>query len=491
MKVTTERLDNCQVNVFIELDQAEVDKKLRDTARTVSRHYTVPGYRRGKAPFHAVVRVFGREALQQQMLEEEGNNLYEAAIEQIEYEPYEVGKLEDVEWEPFRMTVVVPIKPEVDLGRYRAVRVPMEVREVTGEDVDQYIDNLRSEHARWVPAEEPAAMGNQVVLDLKGTAGDQVIMDNENHELLLEEGATHPLPGFHEQIAGMSPGEEKTFELDVPAGDVDEGAAGETATVTVRLHTVRQLDQPDDEELVMIVGDYESIDDLRASVRERIETEARQAAEAEYLDQVLDAMVEAAPRIEYPPQALDREAEMAMNQLERQLAASGMTSDIFFRMIGKTREAYQRELRPTVEGRLRKRLVLQKIGELEGLEADPEAVQAEIERTVMLAGDQAGEMREMLESEEGRESIARDLVLEQAQAHVVAIARGEVEYEPEPEEEETVTASDEGASGETESVPEPEAESVPEPEVEPPAAPEPEVGAEPEPEPETGTEEVA
>ncbi|MBN1659815.1 MAG: trigger factor [Anaerolineae bacterium] len=482
MKVTTERLDNCQINLMIELDQAEVDKKLRETARTLSRHYTVPGYRRGKAPFHAVVRVFGREALQQQMLEEEGNDLYEEAIEQIEYEPYEVGKLEDVEWEPFRMTVVVPIKPEVDLGDYRAVRVPMEAQEITDEAVDAYISNLRQEHAQWVPAEEPAAMGDQVVLDMQGTAGEQTIMDNENHEMLLAEGATHPLPGFHEQIVGMSPGEEKRFELDVPEDDADDAAAGQTATVTVRLHTVRKLDQPDDEELIMTVGDYEAIDDLRASVHERLETDARLAAEAEYLDKVLDAMVEAAPRIEYPPQALDREAEMAMSQLERQLAASGMTADIFFRMIGKTRESYQRELRPSVEGRLRKRLVLQKIGQMEGLEADPEAVQAEIERTVAMAGDRADEMREMLESQEGRESVASDLIVERVQARVIAIGRGEVEgeagSEPEPQEEEE--------ESEPEADVDSEAELAQEAELESPAAPEPEIGAAPEPGPETG-----
>jgi len=485
MKVTTERLDNCQVNVIIELDQAQVDKKLRDTARAVSRHYTVPGYRRGKAPFHAVVRVFGREALQQQMLEEEGNALYEEAIEQIEYEPYEVGSLEDVEWEPFRMTIVVPIAPEVELGDYRAVRVPMEVDEITDEEVDEYVDNLRREHAQWVPAEEPAAMGDQVVLDIDGKAGDETIMDNENHEMLLQEDAPHPLPGFHEQIVGMSPGEEKTFQLDVPAGDQDEAAAGREATITVRLHTVRKLDQPDDEELVMMVGDYESVDDLRASVRERLETEALQRAEAEYLDTVLEAMIEAAPRIEYPPQALDREAELAMNQLERQLAASGMTADIFFRMVGKTREAYLREMRPTVEGRLRKRLVLQKVGELEGIEADPEAIQAEIERMVETAGDRADEVREMLESEGGRESIASDLVVEQAQARVAAIGRGEIEYEapaqagadvespPEAEEAET------GPEGEVEVEPQPEEEDAgTEPEGEVEVESQPEAGAE-------------
>jgi len=117
MKVTTERLENCQVRVVIELEQDEIDKKLRQTARQISRQFNLPGYRRGKAPFHAVVRIVGREAVQQQALEDSGDELYEEALKEIEYEPFQSGELESVEWDPFRMTVLLPIPPEVDLSR--------------------------------------------------------------------------------------------------------------------------------------------------------------------------------------------------------------------------------------------------------------------------------------------------------------------------------------------------------------------------------------
>jgi trigger factor len=186
MKVTTERLDNCQVNVIVEMDAAEIDEKLRETARKISRQFTVPGYRRGRAPYNAVLRVFGREALHQQALEDFGNELYDKALEQIEYKPYEAGELKEVEWEPFRMTILLPIQPEVDLKDYRAVRVPLVPEPVTEERVSEYVEQLRREHAQWVPGDEPAAFGNQVELDIKGVAGDETIMDHEEYELLLE-----------------------------------------------------------------------------------------------------------------------------------------------------------------------------------------------------------------------------------------------------------------------------------------------------------------
>jgi trigger factor len=476
MKVTTERLDNCQVNVIVEMDAAETEAKLRETARKLSRQFTVPGYRRGRAPFHAVIRVFGREAVQQQALEDYGNELYEKALEEIEYEAYDMGELKEVEWEPFRMTVQLPILPEVDLGDYRSVRVPFAPSEVTDDDIEAYLEEQRQEFAQWVPVERPAKMGDQVVMDYRGTVDDELVMDNEAYELLLEEGASHPLPGFHEQVVGMSPGETRTFELAMPEDDKDERTAGKTVAVTAQLHTVREQDLPGmDDELAMMIGTYETLEELKVSVRERLETEALEREEAEYLDKVLDAMVEAAPRIEYPSQAADREADLAVRQMEQNFAMQGLPPDTLWRMMGNPREQYRQEMRPMAETRLRKRLVLEEVVRREGLEIPDDDVEAEIERLVAMAGDEAEAMREMLESPQGRESVLDDLRIERAQERVEAIGKGEAPPLPEPEPE----AQPEPAPG---GEPETEAEPEPAPEGEP--EPKPEAAAEPEPEPE-------
>lgn len=450
MQVTTERMENCQVKVVVELDAADVDKKLRQTARTLSRQFTVPGYRKGKAPFHAVIRVFGREAVQQQALEDFGQELYEQALEEIEYEPYEVGELEDVEWDPFRMTILLPIEPEVDLGDYRAVRVAFEPAEITETDVEESLADLQEEHSQWVPVERPAVLGDRVVLDMEGTSGDQVFMSNEEYEVQLEAGAAYPLPGFHEEIVGMSPGEEKTFVLTLPEDDSDERVAGQEGTISVHLHTVQEKDLPPlDDELALMVGDYDTLDDLKSATRERMETEAFQKAEAEYLDQVLEAMIEAAEKIEYPPQAVDREADITLNQMERNLAGSGLKLDAYLGMIGKTREMYRQELHPAAEERLRKRLVLNHVAQLEGLEVEAEEIESEIDRVSEGMGEQAGEMREMLESPVGRLSVADDLMMAKVQDRVVQIAKGEAPPLEEKEPDNDADAGEETEAGES------------------------------------------
>jgi trigger factor len=463
MKVTTERLDNCQVNVVVEMDPAEIDKKLRQTARRISRQFNVPGYRRGKAPFHAVVRVFGRDAIQQEALEDFGQEWYEEALEEIEYEPYEMGELKDVEWDPFRMTILLPIRPEVDLGDYRSVRVPMEPEQVTDEQIEERLAELQKEHTEMVPVEQPAALGDQVIVDLEGRVGDTVIMDNEDYEMQLEADSKIPIPGFHEEVVGMSPGEDKTFTLTVPEGDYEQDVVGQEAEIHVHLHTVHREDVPPlDDDLALMVGDYDSLDDLRAALRDEMDKAAHEKAESEYLDSVLDAMIENAVKIEFPPQAVDREADYALKQMESNLASSGLELDRFLAMIGKTREQYKQELRPAAEDRLRKRLVLGEVAKKEELGVEDAQVEAEIERLSEMMGDQSDEMREMLASPGGRLSVEDDLLTEKVQERVVEIGKGEApEVEVEAEAEVEPEAKVEGeveAEVESEAEPEPEAE---------------------------------
>jgi trigger factor len=460
MKVTTERMEDCQVKMIVEMDAAEIDGKLRETARKLSRKFTVPGYRKGKAPFHAVIRVFGREAVQQQALEDFGNEWYEQAVKEIDIKPYQAGELQGVEWDPFRMTVLLPIEPEVDLGDYRSVRVPFEVEPVSDEQIDRYLADLQQTYAQWVPVERPAELEDQVVVDLVGKAGNETFMDHEQYEMRLQAEARYPLAGLPEQIVGMSAGEEKTFRLPVPEDDPHESVAGKEATITATLQTVKEEDLPPlDDELAMMVGDYETLDDLRAATRKRLEEEAVQRADNAYLNKVLDAMVEGAVKIEYPPQAVDQETELALNRLERNLRSSRLEMETYLGIIGKTREMYKQELRPASEERLKRRLVLTEVASREGLTVEEEEIDHEIDRLTDLMGDQPEEMLEMLKGPAGRLSVAEDLLVTRVQERVLQIGKGEA---PALETESAARPGEPGG-------PEPAEASVEEPAAEAPA----------------------
>jgi trigger factor len=337
----------------------------------------------------------------------------------------------------------------VDVGDYRAVRVPFEPEPVTEEQIEEYLTETQQEHAQWVPADRPAALGDQVVIDAEGKIGAEAdtVLSNEDHEMLLEADASHPLPGFHEEIVGMSAGEDKTFELTYPDDDFEDDVAGKEATFTVHLHSVKEEEVPQlDDDLAMMVGDYDTLDDLRASVRETLEAEALEEAESQYLDGVLEAIIETAVKIEYPPQAIDREADVALEQMERNLASSGLQLDTYLNMLGKTREAYRSELRPAAEERLKKRLVMVEVSKQERLELEDEEIEAQINRVSESMGENADQMREFLETTQGRLSVADDLMSTKVQERIVEIGKGEappLEAEDEVEPEAETDAADE------------------------------------------------
>ena len=426
MKVTSERQENCQVRVTVELDAVEVENKLRQTAQRLSRRYTVPGYRKGKAPYAAVLRTFGRELLQEQTLEEFGQELYDQALKEIEYEPYTAGSLEKVEWDPFRLEILVPIMPEVDLGDYRAVRAAPEPKPVAEDAVDRYLEDLRQQHTQWISVERPAALGDHVVVDIEGRAGDEVVLSNQGRELTLDAAGLYPLPGFHEQIAGMLPGEEKQFTLAYPGDDFRQDLAGREAAFTVKLVAVNEADVPPlDDELAQMVGDYNTLADLRAAAQKNLEEEARQAAEAELPDKALDAMIAAATKIEYPPQAVEKELDSMLEDMEENLSTRGMKLDTFLGMIKKTREAYRQELRPAAEERLRHVLALGEAIKREGIKVEAPDIEARVEELKAQEEFQSEEAQKFLDDPATRAGIANDLLLTKTRERIALIARGE------------------------------------------------------------------
>ena len=434
MRVTTERLEHCQLNVIVELEAAEVDVKLRESARKISKKFNVPGYRRGHAPFAAVIRAFGRAAVQEQAIEDFGQEWYEEALKQVEDEPYQMGELRDVEWDPFRMTVLLPLMPQVDPGDYRVLRLPFETQPVTDEQVEARLKEVQDAHAQWVPVDRPAAMGDLVVLDLTAKLGEKEVEKEEGLEIILREKATLPVPGLAEQLVGMAAAETKTFNLTYPARHEDEQLAGKEATFVAHLHAVKEKELlPIDDDFALVVGDYDSLAGLQAAIRQQLEAEAVDAARPDYLDKLLQAIVDQAVKIDYPPQAVDHESDRAMSRMERDLEGAGIQMDKYLQMVGKTREAYKADFRPAAEVRLKKRLVLDEVAVREGLVVTEDEVDAEVERLLSQLGDEDEALRQTITGPEGRLSVAADILTTKAQHRIIAIGMGEAPPLPEPE----------------------------------------------------------
>jgi trigger factor len=430
LKVTAERLENCQVELTIEVDEERVEQELQRVARRVSKRRRIPGFRPGKAPYDVVLRFFGKDALYQEALENLLQAVFKEALEKENIEPFAQAELMDAQFEPMVLKMRVPVAPIVELGDYRQLRLtPSEVT-VSDEEVEAALKRIQAQHGQWQPVERPAQLGDQAIVDIESTVEGEIVLSNQERALLLRAESPYPLPGFDEQIVGMVIGEDKEFDLTYPENSANEELAGKESHFQVHLRDLKELVLPElDDDLAKTAGDFETFDDLEAKVRESLQAEAEQEAESRFSSEALTATVERA-HIEFPPILLERELDNLLEERDRALRREeGLTLDNWLEINKKNKEEYRDELRPRTTERLKRGLALGRVTELESITVEEEEVGAQIERMSSAFGEQADKARDVFSSPDNMRSIASDLLTSKALQRLAAIARGEVEAE--------------------------------------------------------------
>ncbi len=429
MKVTTEPRENRLLALTIEVEPERVEAALNKAARSIAGKANIPGFRKGKAPRHIVEQMFGKAALLEEAMDDLGQQVYREALDQEKIEPYGPGQLEDLQTDPLVLKMLVPLPPKVELGDYRSLRVPFEAPAVDDHEIDHQIEHLRERHAIVEPATEGASAdwGYLATLDLRSSAEGRAFIERGEASIVLAQqhldSAVQVVPGFEEQIVGMKIGDEKSFSLPVP-DDADYGDARAKAadfTVTLKDLRLRSLPDPDDA-LAQTVGDFETIDALRQAIRQDLADAKRREAESDYVDRVIDRLLQTA-QIEFPPPIVEQELDEMLERTDRRLRDQKLSLEEYLKVLGKTRDEYRQEMRPTAEARLRRGLLLSRIVELERLSVDESEVRQEIETVSTAFGQRAGSVRDSLSSDESRRRLELDLLTRKALDRLAAIAR--------------------------------------------------------------------
>lgn len=428
--ITTSRRDDHQVEMEIRLGPERTQEALHRAARLISKRARIPGFRPGKAPFAAVLRAVGREALLQEVLEEVSDKVYREALEIEHIEPYGQASLQDVQTDPITLKLLVPLRPTVELGDYRSIRLEPPEVSVSEKDVDDMLAQIRHQRGAWQAVDRPAQLGDTVVVDIAGRVGDETIMDNQDWEVALMGGEGGWLPGFDEAFVGLQAGDEKTFTLRYPE-DSSSRYRGQEATFQTTVKAVKAFVEPElDDDLARSLGDFADLADFRAQMLARLGQERAARAEADYGDKLVEALVEKAT-FQYPPVAVEDMLDEVLSEAETWVSELGYTLDDFLRLQGKSREDFRAQMRPAAERRLRARLAISRLAEEEGITVTPEENRAEIERIAAETGDEdeARRFREVMSSEPGAWIVYRDLRSRKAIARLREIATGAA---PEP-----------------------------------------------------------
>jgi trigger factor len=413
VKVDVKREPGSRAVLEVEIPASAVTAGVDRAVRKINNRVVVPGFRKGKAPRGMLERHVGREAVVEEAVNLLVPDAYTRALDQTGVRPIarpeiEVKELE--EGKPLRFTATVDLVPDVQLGDYRAIRVPAAPPEVSNAEVDAAVEDLRSRHGTLVPSEKPADQGDFVLVKVAALSAP-VDRFAQGKEYLIElGGGTFPAE-VEQALVGATIGAS-------PAAPV----GGQTVTFEVVDVKRRELPALDDSFAKDLKA--EDLADLRRQQRERLERERGQAAREAHEEGVLTALLEGA-RIDLPASLVEHELEHLLADLTDALQRRGLTYQRYLETTGKDDAAVREEFRPPAERRLRTQLALEEVARAESLEPAPEEIDREVENVARRLQQEVPRVREWLTQTGRLSSLTGTLRRQKALAHLVTLARGE------------------------------------------------------------------
>ena len=426
MNITQEEVVDHQTVLHIELEDEDLDPYLDRGYKRVVQRTSIPGFRKGKAPRIVVERYVGRESLLDAVADFMVTDVTARAIDAQNLETVGMPKLELLELEPVTVKATVALRPDVDLGVYKDIRVDEEEMEIVEEDIQRRLDQLRESAGSWEPAERPVELGDLVTADMSATIDDATVLDQKGVILVADERGDGPFPGLGIGLAGAVREEPKKFTLAIPE-DSDSDHAGQDVQFAVTVIEVKKRDLPElDDEFAKGVGDgYDSLDALREQVESQLRADRQKLQDSTYREAVLDAFVESAS-IELPPLLVEHEMEHMEADREQALDRMNIRMDDYLRYVDKSEEDLQDETRESAIDRIKRTLVLSTLAEADGLEVSDAEIDEQIEAMPEDPTSQTSRAeRRARDSEEGRDSVRRRILIDKTIEQMLAIARGD------------------------------------------------------------------
>ncbi|MFD1414030.1 trigger factor [Oceanobacillus jeddahense] len=384
-----------------EVSVEEFDQALDQAFKKVSKDVQIPGFRKGKIPRSIFEKRFGVESLYQDAVDIVLPGAYSKAVDEAEIFPIaqpsiDIDQIE--KGQPLVFTAEVEVKPEVKLGEYKGLEVEEKSVEVTDEDVEQELENLRERHAELVVKEDSEIEdGDTAVIDFEGFKDGVAFEGGQGENHSLEIGSGQFIPGFEEQLIGKKAGDETEIEITFPEEYHAEDLAGQEAVFKVKIHEVKAKELPelDDEFAKDVDEDVETLDELKAKKREELETNQKQQAENEKREELLQ---QASDNIEVdiPEAMVDSEVNQMVREFEQQLQMQGMTLEMYSQFSGQDEDALKEQMREDAEKRVKTNLTLEAIAEEEDLKATQEDIDAELEKMGSMYGVEKEQLVQML-----------------------------------------------------------------------------------------------
>lgn len=412
MKSTLVSKENNIAKFTMEITAEEFENAVISVYKEQKGRFAIDGFRKGKAPRSIIEKRYGEGIF----FEDAINNLfaehYPVAVKELELDIIDrpVADFSEIKkGEGFTVTIEVACYPEVEVKDYKGVEISKIELEVTDADVDTAIQNMARRNSRMVTVEDrPAQDGDMVLIDYEGWVGDNQFEGGTAERYPLKLGSGTFIPGFEEQLVGVSTGENKDVVVTFPEDYHEDSLAGAEAVFKCKVHEIKYEDVPEiDDEFVKDVSEFDTLDELKADERRKLEEENKKNAENAMRNSAIEKVYKAND-IEVPDAMVETEIDSMMNEFDQQLRSQGMDLEGYFKYLGQDADEFRGQLKEDALKRVKTRMIVSAIAAQEGFEASDEEIDNEVETMAKAYGMEADVVKGML-GEENLKMIAGDI----------------------------------------------------------------------------------
>lgn len=399
MNVKVEKTENNnEVKLEITVEAEKFDNAIKTVFNKNAKYFNIPGFRKGKAPYQIVEKTYGAQIFYEDAFNEIAGEAYEEALKEKEVEAVSRPEIDLVQIEKGKdliFTAVVATKPEVTLGKYKGIQIKKIEYNVSDEDVEHELGHMAEKNVRLVSVEDrPVESGDITIIDFEGFVDGEAFDGGkaENHELTI--GSNTFIPGFEDQIIGMKLEEEREINVKFPEEYFSANLAGKDAMFKVKLHEIKKKEMPEiNDELAKDISEFDTIEELKNSIKEKQEEQNKSRAKYETEDEVIKAVCEEA-KVDIPAGMIEMEIDHMAQDIETRLSYQGMRLEQYLQMMNKTMEDFRNENKEQAERSVKSRLVLEAVGKDAAIEVTDEEVSSKIKEMAENYGKKEDEVKD-------------------------------------------------------------------------------------------------
>jgi len=407
-------LENNKLQIEVTIDESEVAAALQGAYKKVVAKVNMPGFRKGKVPVHILEARYGQEVLHDDALDILLPPAYERVLTEHQVKPIarpEVTVVHFARGDAAQIKFVVELLPEIIVEEYKGVVIEKPLVEVGEDQVEKELAKLAKRHVRLVDASDSTlAVGDTAIIDYSGSV-DGLFFDGgtaTGHSLEIGSGTF--IPGFEEQLVGMQRGETRNIDVSFPAEYRNEDLAAQDAVFEVVLHDIKRKELPTiDDEFAKEISEHETLASLRAEIADKLrltaENNAKKRIENEVVAKVVNSTSFSIPRV-----LVEEEIDSMVEDMEQSLSRSKLKLEQYLSYIGKTKEALREDFRDSAANRVKTRLVIEKVAELENISVDDVEMNIHLEEMAQAYKQSVAEVENFLHQRGQYEAMRASLI---------------------------------------------------------------------------------